>query len=111
MTKAKNPTLKEIQSAISAIDKTRLDPSLSAQEQKILELSAVALRDAERLAIAKINGEILKDLEATTQELKSLSRSIRTRVTRMNKLPKALDKIEKVIKEIVRILTAITKWI
>ncbi|HHV03501.1 MAG TPA: hypothetical protein GXX64_06275 [Bacteroidales bacterium] len=38
------------------------------------------------------------------------SKRIRTRVTRMNKVPKALDAIETVIKEVVKILVAVGKW-
>ena len=49
-------------------------------------------------------------MEQVTARLNQLSKRIRSRVTRMNKFPKALDAIETVIKEVVKILVAVGKW-
>lgn len=87
-----------------------MDLSLGVKERGLLELSALALRDAERLAIARLQKEVYKDMEQTTARLNDLSKRIRTRVTRMNKVPKALDAIEGVIKEVVKILVAVGRW-
>ncbi len=103
-------TLAEIQQAIERVDRQRMDLSLGVKERGLLELSALAMRDAERLAIARLQKEVYKDMEQITARLNDLSKRIRTRVTRMNKVPKALDAIETVIKEVVKILVAVGKW-
>ena len=103
-------TLAQIQEAIERVDRERMDLSLGVKERGLLELSALALRDAERLAIARLQKEVYKDMEQITARLNDLSKRIRTRVTRMNKVPKALDAIETVIKEVVKILVAVGKW-
>ena len=103
-------TLAQIQQAIEHVDRQRMDLSLGVKERGLLELSALALRDAERLAIARLQKEVYKDMEQITARLNDLSKRIRTRVTRMNKVPKALDAIETVIKEVVKILVAVGKW-
>ena len=103
-------TLAEIQQAIEQVDRQRMDLSLGVKERGLLELSALALRDAERLAIARLQKEVYKDMEQITARLNDLSKRIRTRVTRMNKVPKALDAIESVVKEVVKILVAVGKW-
>ncbi|MFA5325529.1 MAG: hypothetical protein WCR82_03960 [Bacteroidales bacterium] len=111
MKKTKNElSLKEIQSAIKNVDKKRQSEDISQDERELMEMSAVALRDAERVAIAKLQKGIIKELEESTVELNKLSKTIRTRVSKMSKVPKALDKVETVIKEVVKILTAVTKW-
>ena len=103
-------TLAEIQQAIEQVDRERMDLSLGVKERGLLELSALALRDAERLAIARLQKEVYKDMEQITARLNDLSKRIRTRVTRMNKVPKALDAIETVVKEVVKILVTVGKW-
>ena len=103
-------TLAQIQEAIERVDRERMDLSLGVKERGLLELSALALRDAERLAIARLQKEVYKDMEQITARLNDLSKRIRTRVTRMNKVPKALDAIESVVKEVVKILVAVGKW-
>ena len=103
-------TLAEIQEAIARVDQQRMDPTLGVKERGLLELSALALRDAERLAIARLQEKVYKDMELVTVRLNQLSKRIRSRVTRMNKAPKALDVIESVIKEVVKILVAVGRW-
>ena len=105
-----SPSLKELRDSLSEIDALRLMPDITPHEQKVLEITAVALRDAERLAIAKLQKQLFKDLEEQTASLNALARTIRARVTRMNKLPKVLDNIESVIKTAVKIVAAIAKW-
>ena len=109
-TETEERTLKEIQQAIERVDRERLDPTLGVKERGLLELSALALRDAERLAIARLQKQVYKDMEQVTARLNQLSKRIRSRVTRMNKVPKVLDAIETVIKEVVKILVAVGKW-
>jgi GTP1/Obg family GTP-binding protein len=108
--KTEELTLAQIQQAIEQVDRQRMDLSLGVRERGLLELSALAMRDAERLAIARLQKEVYKDMEQITARLNDLSKRIRTRVTRMNKVPKALDAIETVIKEVVKILVAVGKW-
>ena len=108
--KTEELTLAQIQEAIERVDRERMDLSLGVRERGLLELSALAMRDAERLAIARLQKEVYKDMEQITARLNDLSKRIRTRVTRMNKAPKALDAIETVVKEVVKILVAVGKW-
>jgi hypothetical protein len=103
-------TLKDLRSSLREIDAKRHDEHLSEAEREVLELTAVALRDAERLAIAKMQKQIIKDMEAKTASLGEQAKIIRAKVTQMNKAPKVLDKIESVIKIAVKIVTAISKW-
>jgi len=103
-------SLQEIREALRMADEKRLDLQLTQRQRELLELSALALRDAERLAIARLQKEVYKDMEQIMARLNDLSKRIRTRVTRMNKVPKALDAIETVIKEVVKILVAVGKW-
>jgi len=104
------PSLKELRASLAEIDALRFSKECSAPEREALELTAVALRDAERLAIAKSQKQLFKELEAQTADLTAQARAIRTRVTRMNKAPKILDNIESVIKTAVKIIAAIVKW-
>jgi hypothetical protein len=104
------PTLKDIRQALTEVDINREDHTLSNEEREILELSAVALRDAERLLIAKLQKGVIKDMEALTLNINTLAKEIRSKVTEMNKTPKAIDKIESVIKVVVRILNTVAKW-
>ena len=108
--KTEELTLAQIQQAIEQVDRQRMDLSLGVKERGLLELSALAMRDAERLAIARLQKEVYKDMEQITARLNQLSKRIRSRVTRMNKVPKALDAIETVVKEVVKILVAVGKW-
>jgi hypothetical protein len=103
-------TLKELRASIKEIDAMRLVKELTDPEREALELTAVALRDAERLCIAKMQNQLIKDLQAQTASLNEQAKIIRDRVTKMNKLPKVLDNIETVIKIAVKIVFAITKW-
>ena len=103
-------SLQEIRVALRMADEKRLDLQLTQRQRELLELSALALRDAERLAIARLQKEVYKDMEQITARLNDLSKRIRTRVTRMNKVPKALDAIETVVKEVVKVLLAVGKW-
>ena len=107
---AQPQTLKEWQASLKEIDAMRRAKELSDPEREALELTAVALRDAERLAIAKMQKEWIKDVEAQTANLNAQARAIRARVTRMNKTAKVLDQIESAIKIAVKIVAAIAKW-
>jgi len=109
-TETKHQTLKEIQEALIKIDEQRLDPELNKKERELLELSALALRNAERLTIANLQTKSYKEMEELTSELNRLSKQIRSRVTRMNKLPHTLDKIETLLKSIVKIITEVGRW-
>ena len=107
---AQPQTLKELQASLKEIDAMRRAKELSDPEREALELTAVALRDAERLAIAKMQKKWIKDVEAQTANLNAQARAIRARVTRMNKTAKILDQIESAIKIAVKIVAAIAKW-
>jgi len=103
-------TLKELQTSIKAIDEKRSSKELSDAEREVLELTAVALRDAERVAIAATQKQVIKDMEEKTAALNAQAKVIRAKVTKINKTPKVLDSIESVIKTAVKIVVAIAKW-
>ncbi len=103
-------TLEDIRQALYGIDRQRLEQDLPPEERDMLELSAVALRDAERLLVAQKQKQLVQQQEALTEEITELARIIRARVTRMNQVPKAVEAVEKVLREVVVILKACGKW-
>ena len=105
-------TLAELRVSLAEIDILRRVKDISESEREALELTAVALRDAERLLITSRQNQLVKDLQAQTASLNEQAKVIRDRVTKMNKLPsKVLDKIESAIKTAVKIIAAIVKWV
>jgi len=102
--------LKDLQASIKAIDAKRSSHDITDDEREALELTATALRDAERVAIAAIQKQVIKDMEEKTAALNATAREIRAKVTKINKTPKVLDSIESVIKTAVKIVAAIAKW-
>ena len=103
-------TLKELQASIKNIDAERRGINLFDTEREALELTAIALRDAERVAIAKIQKQLIKDMQEQTASLNAQAKTIRAKVTKMNKTPRTLDAIETAIKTAVKIVSAIAKW-
>ena len=109
-TQAQTRTLKELRASLQEIDAMRRVKDISDAEREALELTAIALRNAERVAIAATQKQFVKDMETQTANLTEQARVIRARVTQMNKMPKVLDNIETVIKTAVKIVVAIAKW-
>jgi len=103
-------TLKELRASLKTVDVMRRAKEITDTEREALELTSVALREAERVAIAKIQKQTVEDMRQQTAGLAALSKVIRARVTRMNKMPKVLNDIETVIKTAVKIVAAIAKW-
>ena len=104
-------TLNDLRASIKEIDTMRRIKTMTGAEREALELTAVALRDAERVLIAKMQNQFIKDMEAQTASLTEQARIIRARVTKMNKMPnKVLDNIETIIKTAVKIVAAVAKW-
>ena len=110
MADPKTSTLKELRTYIKDIDTKRHDKHLSDDEREALELTAIALRDAERVAIAKIQKQLIKDMQEQTASLNEQAKTIRAKVTKMNRVPKILDSIETAIKTAVKIVAAVAKW-
>ena len=109
-TQAQTRTLKELRASLQEIDAMRRVKDISDAEREALEMISVALRNAERIAIAVTQKQFVKDMETQTANLTEQARVIRARVTQMNKMPKVLDNIETVIKTAVKIVIAIAKW-
>ena len=103
-------TLKQLQESIKTIDKQRSSKDISDAEREVLELTSVALRDAERVAIAAIQKQVIKNMEEKTAALNAQAKEIRAKVSKINKMPKVLDSIESVVKTAVKIVAAIAKW-
>ena len=103
-------TLKELRASLKTVDAMRRAKDIPDTEREALELTSVALRETERVAIAKIQKQALQDMEQQTAGLAALSKVIRERVARMNKMPKVLNDIETVIKTAVKIVAAVAKW-
>ena len=93
-------TLTQIQKALERVDQDRLAQNLTSDQQKVLEESALALRDAERALIVKTEKELIKHLEGATDRLEGVSKLIREQVKDINRVAKTLDAIEAVIKQI-----------
>jgi len=109
-TQAQTRTLKELRALLQEIDAMRRVKDISDAEREALEMTSVALRDAERIAITATQKQFIKDMETQTESLNEQARIIRARVTQINKMPKVLDNIESVIKTAVKIVVAIAKW-
>ena len=104
-------TLTELRSSLKEIDMMRRVKDVTDAERDVLEQAAVALRDAERILIAKIQSQFIKDMEKETAALNQQAKDIRSRVTKMNKMPnKVLAEIQTVLKTVVKILIAVAKW-
>lgn len=104
-------TLKELRASLKEIDAIRLTKDFSDAECEALELTVVALREAERVCIAKIQNQLIKDLQAQSVSLNEQAKAIRARVTKMNKLPnKVLANIQSVLKTAVKVIAAVAKW-
>jgi three-Cys-motif partner protein len=83
-------TLKEIREALRMADEKRLDPQLSEKQRELLELSALALRDAERLDIAQWDNVLNEPSEIwgglwTQQKLNTFEKYLNAYLTIMNK--------------------------
>jgi len=104
-------TLKDLRASINEIDLMRRIKDISDAEREALELTAVTLRDAERLLIAKMQNQLIKDMEKQTADLNAQAKVIRDRVTKMNKVPKVLNNIETVLKTAVKIIATVAKWL
>ena len=109
-TQTQTQTLKELRASLKKIDAMRFAKDITDAEREALELTAVALRDAERVAIAITQKQFIKNMEEQTASLNAQAKVIRTRVTRMNKMQKVLDTTESAIKTAVKIVIAIAKW-
>ncbi len=104
-------TLEDIRDAIREIDSVRMDSEITDDERRELELTAVALRDTERLLIGSKQKQVVKELEALSMNLKEYTTSIRGRLQKLNRTARVLDKIESVMSHILRISDAVEKWL
>lgn len=109
MTKKTNKynSFEEIRKALSEIDELRANQSLTKDEIALLEGSALSLRELERLLINKEQKALASSIKVMEEELKTLTKSMRERVSKMNKASKALDITEKVIAEVLKVLKII----
>ena len=103
-------TLKELRGSIKDIDAKRRGKHISDAEREALELTAVTLRDAERVAIAAIQKQLIKDMQERTASLNKQAKIIRAKVTKLNRTPKVLNAVETAIKTATKIIAAIAKW-
>lgn len=103
-------SLTEIRNRIREIDEIRLNPSLSQEEKEILELSAVSLRDAERVATSALQKKFISDMGEAVKKLKEQTSSIRSRISSMSKVPKTLDRVESVINGVASVMKEIARW-
>jgi poly(3-hydroxyalkanoate) synthetase len=103
-------TLKDLQKAISEVDAKRALKRLTDEQREALEMTAVGLREAERLLISKTQKKVLADMEEITKDINRLSKDIRARITKMNAFPKGVAKVEAVLSAAVKLLIAAAKW-
>ena len=103
-------TLEKVRLALMEVDDKRSAKDLDEDEREDLELSAVALRDAERILISATQKAVIKDFERISGELKKLSSQIRDRVRRLNRTAKILDKAEDILRDVLRITSALGRW-
>lgn len=99
-----------LNSQLRVVNAKRRVAGLSEEEREVLELSAVALRDAQRVEIAAIRGEIIEELNESSAKIKGFAKEIRERVAKMNQFAKDVDSVEMVARAVVKVLTAVGKW-
>lgn len=103
-------SLADIREAIAECDALRLDPDLPAADRRSLEEAALSLRNLERELIDETSDTLIDRLEAASQPLEDLARSIRDRVTAMNAPAKVLERIKKVASLVTRVLAEVGRW-
>ena len=103
-------TLADVREALVECDTLRLDPSLPELDRRDMDSAALALRDLERELIDETSETLLDRLEAASQPLEDLARSIRDRVTAMNAPAKVLERIKKVASLVTRVLAEVGRW-
>lgn len=103
-------TLADVREALAECDTLRLDPSLPEPDRRDMDSAALALRDLERELIEGTSDTLIDRLEAASQPLEDLARSIRARVTSMNAPAKALEHVKKFASLVTRILTEVGRW-
>jgi isopropylmalate/homocitrate/citramalate synthase len=94
-------SLEEIRVALAEAEKLRFVKKLSAMEISRLEIASAKLREREREVIATLGIEIAENIKKSALSLEELSKRIKSRTTKLSKLPKSLDKISDVILEII----------
>ncbi|MCF0167006.1 MAG: hypothetical protein HUJ89_07670 [Bacteroidales bacterium] len=90
--------LPEIRRQLKALDAARADKGLAEDRRLEIETAIRALKEAERVAIAKAEKQIVSDLETSVASLKDLSASIRTIVARYTKANKVIDHVASLLK-------------
>lgn len=110
--KSKDPekTLAEIREALVMADDARLVKGLSDEDRVMLEETAQGLRSAERAVLAKMQKEVAADMKDGSGKIAEVAKTIRERVSKMNKSVKSLDKFESFLKNAVRIFRLVTPW-
>lgn len=103
-------TLADVREALAECDTLRLDPSLPEPDRRDMDSAALALRDLERELIEGTSDTLIDRLEAASQPLEDLARSIRARVTAMNAPAKVLERIKKVASLVTRVLAEVGRW-
>lgn len=102
--------LKDISEQIKEINRKRF-VSEDNQEKEVLDLSLIALKEAERVEVARLSGEIIEKMEEVGAKLKAYAKEIRERVTRMSQFQKDVDSVESVAKGVLRVIDAVLEWI
>ena len=99
-------TLADIRKSIADVDAKRAMKRLTEEQREALEMTAVGLREAERIAIAKKQKKALAEMEDLTADVNKLSKEIRERMKKMNAFPKGVVKVEAVLSAAVKLLIA-----
>lgn len=109
-TKVKELSLAEIRQSLADIEAQRV--KATDLEQRIaLEEAAITLRQAERKAVKSTQKDLVKEFKTTAQDVNLQAKKIRSTVTKLNKVDKALDGMQNVIKECIRILKIIASMV
>ncbi len=74
-----------------------------------LEIASAKLREREREGISSLGLEIADKIMNSSLSLEELSKRIKSRTTRLSKLPKNLDKISDVILEIINLAKRVAR--
>ncbi len=102
-------SLEEIRVALAEAEKLRFVKKLSSMEISRLEIASAKLREREREVISSLGLEIADKIMNSSLSLEELSKRIKSRTTRLSKLPKNLDKISDVILEIINLAKRVAR--
>jgi len=100
-------TLKQIDVVFETVESARAEEGLTTAEKRKLEQASVALRNAERSIIHKLEQELVDSLTADSKALKDLAEKIRQSSERLAAIAGAIEKAAQAVDALINIATSV----